>query len=453
MKRSDCEDIFDANQCRYVDEWIELLSFASIGTDPECEQDCIDCAQWLATHLENIGFSAQILTTPARPVVYAERAGKAGKPTVLFYGHYDVQPVDPLEEWSNPPFDPVLKDGRVYARGAEDNKGQVLSSLKAMEALIQNDDLDVTIKVIIEGEEECGSVGITHSLPKWADMVKADVLMVADTNTVITGAPTIIMGLRGLIYLTATLHGPSHDLHSGLHGGCAPNPAAEMARLIASLHNDNGSIAVEGFYDMVSEPSERERSLAAAAPFDVAAYEHDTGAPPVAGEKQFSPVERLGFRPSIDITGIHSGFGGKGVKTVIPARAMAKITARLVPNQDSTACLNSIIQHLKDRVPEGMRIEITDEGGVLPGFRLDPDSAIVKKTMSVFAAMSEKEPAFLWEGASIPVVVELARVSGAKLLMVGFGSEEDRIHAPNESYSIDQFKEGFIYTCLMLTSL
>ncbi|MBN2302774.1 MAG: M20/M25/M40 family metallo-hydrolase [Lentisphaerae bacterium] len=454
MNKTDFERIFADQKNRYLDEWMKLLSFPSIGTDPDCEQACNDCANWLVEHLRNIGFESRLLLTESKPVVFGEHIGQPDKPIILFYGHYDVQPVDPLEEWNNPPFEPVLKNGRVYARGAQDDKGQFLSALKAMETLIANDCLDVTVKVLLEGEEECGSDGITKSLSKWRELIQANLLMVADTSTVPSSAPTIIMGLRGLIYLTATLYGPSHDLHSGLHGGCALNPAAEIARLVASLHNNDGSIAVAGFYDNVKAPTPREEELLLTGEFDAASYEKEIGVPPVGGERNYSPLMRVGFRPSIDVTGIHSGFGGTGVKTVIPAKAFAKITSRLVPDQKPADCLQAIINHLQAHTPHGMRLEISDTGGVFPGFRLNPDSETAKKAIAVLSQMSDQKPAFLWEGASIPVVVELARVSGADdLLLVGFGHENDMIHAPNESFSLDQFQRSYIYTCLMLSSL
>ena len=444
---------FAENQQRYMDEWKEFLSFASISADPTHAADCLNCANWLVKHLTGIGFTSRLLETSGKPVVYAERQGKPGKPVVLFYGHYDVQPVDPLNEWQTPPFQPTLINQRMYARGAEDDKGQLFAMLKAMETLIQADALDCTVKIIIEGEEEYGSRGIASYLDKWHDLLKADILMVADTNMVKPGTPTIIMGLRGIISLEVTLIGPRHDLHSGMHGGVAPNPAAAIAALVAGLHNPDGSIAVPGMYNAVTEPTARESALSNACAIDADTYMTQIGVPPVAGEKRFTPAERLGFRPSIDINGIHSGYGGPGGKTIIPSRAIAKITARLVPNQDPEFCLNAIIAHLEQHTPTGLNLTITETSIGGRGFRLNLDSSLVEKAGGILNHISGKEPAFMWEGASVPIVSGLAKAAGAEPLLVGFGLEEDRIHAPNESYSIEQFRLGYLYGVLMLSSL
>jgi acetylornithine deacetylase/succinyl-diaminopimelate desuccinylase-like protein len=261
------------------------------------------------------------------------------------------------------------------------------------------------------------------------------------------------MGLRGIVQLTVALHGPRHDLHSGMHGGVAPNPATELARLVASLHGPDGSIAVDGYYGAVTPPTDEERRLANASSPTAAAYEALTGVPPVAGERQFTPAERLGFRPSIDINGIHSGFGGKGVKTIIPAYAMAKITARLVPDQDPDTCLRAIVRHLEARAPVGLRFVVEEKGVGGSAFRLNARSPLVAKAKSVLDRLTDKETAFLWEGASVPIVAALSHVSGAEPLLVGFGREADRIHAPDESFSLEQFKLGYLYVANMLSAL
>lgn len=446
----DLEKYFKEHIGRFVEDWKQFLSFASISADPTRENDCRDCANWLAEHLRGMGFQSRLLETGSKPVVFAERKAGAEKPVVLFYGHYDVQPVDPLDEWLSPPFTPTPRNNRLYARGAEDNKGQVFYFLKAVEFLIRHDLLNATVKVIVEGEEENGSRGIASSLESWRDLIKADILVVTDANTVPSGAPTIIMGLRGLIHLSVTLTGPTHDLHSGVHGGAAPNPATELTRLLASLHNTDGSIAVEKFYGFVRAPTERERALANGAAFDPDLYRTKTGVPPTAGEKQFTPPERVGFRPCIDINGIHSGYEGSGMKTIIPAKATAKITARLVPDQDPAACLKAIIYHLRARAPDGLRLDISDAGVAGPGFRLNPDSPVVARAQKALDGLTDKKTVFLWEGASIPVIWALSQAAGAELLLVGFGDEEGRAHAPNESFSLEQFKLGFMYVARLL---
>lgn len=447
------EQFFDENRERFLAEWRELLAFPSISSDPAHDRDCHRCAQWLANHLAATGLDAQLLETSSKPVVFAHRQGAAGGPVVLFYGHYDVQPVDPLEEWDTPPFQPEIREGRMWARGAEDNKGQLLYALKAVEALVRNDVPCPTIKILLEGEEESGSEGLSTSLPAWRDLLKADVLMVCDTGTVASGAPTIIMGLRGIIHLTATLSGPSHDLHSGIHGGLAPNPAAELARLIAGLHHPDGGIAVKGFCDSVTGPTDTERELANAVPFDPEAYRRETGVLPEGGEKSFTAAERVGFRPSIDINGIHSGFGGDGSKTIIPAKATAKITARLTAGQDPDQCLAALVGHLENHTPRSLQLAITGQGVGGPGFCLDPGSALVQRARKVLDRLTDQKAVFLWEGASVPVVCALAKASGAEPLLVGFGAEADRVHAPNESFSLAQFELGYRYVAGMLVSL
>ena len=453
MDRRALEQHFDANVRRYLDEWQEFLRFPTVSADPARHQDCLDCAHWLTRHLAAMGLDAKLLETPSKPVVYAEHKGRPGKPRVLFYGHYDVQPADPLDQWTSPPFEPAERDGRIYARGAEDNKGQVMFVLKALETLIHAASLELNVKVVLEGEEESGSRGMAGRLPKWRRLLRSDVLMVCDTGMAQSGAPTIIMGLRGVIWLTATLRGAHHDLHSGVHGGAAPNAAQEMARLLASLHRADGSIAVEGYYDDVPDITARERALAAEAGFDPAAYERETGVPPVAGEPGLPPELRIGFRPTVELNGVHSGYGGAGGKTVIPAEAVAKISSRLVAGQDPARCMDALVRHLERHAPRGLKLEISEKSLSGPGLKLNPDSPLSAKARAVLGQLSDKPVVFLWEGASIPVVAALARESGAEPLLVGFGMDEDRIHAPNESFPLERFKLGYLYAGLLLSSL
>ena len=444
---------FDRDRDRIVAEWMELLRFPSVSTDPAHDLDCRDCATWLAEHLNGMGFEARLLETPSKPVVFAQRDGKPGKPVVLFYGHYDVQPPDPLEDWRTPPFEPTLADGRLRARGAEDNKGQLFYALKAMEALIRDDRLEATVKIVIEGEEESGSGGIGACLEAWREQLGADILLVTDVFMEALDTPTIILGLRGIVHATVEVSGPRHDLHSGVHGGLAPNPAAALARLLAGLHRADGSVAVEGFYDGIAEPSARERELAASVPFDAEAYRAASGVPPVAGERAFSPVERLGMRPCLDINGLHAGFAGAGVKTIIPARARAKMTARLAAGQDPQRVLAALVAHLEEQTPEGLTVKVIEQGAAGGGLRLDPEQPVVARAAAVLRAIFGREPVMRWEGASIPTVAELARTAGADPLLVGFGLEEDAIHAPNESFSLDQFRLGYTFVSLLLAGL
>lgn len=444
---------FDRNLSRYVEEWKEFLRFPSISAMPAHQADCEACAAWLVRHLGGMGLAAELVPTGFKPMVYAESPRQGGRPTVLFYGHYDVQPVDPVEKWTTPPFAPEVRGGRMYARGAQDNKGQLFFMLKAVETLLRQGGLRCNLKILLEGEEESGSLGIKASLEAWRERLKADVLMVSDTTMAESGAPAMIMGLRGIISFSIALHGPDHDLHSGIHGGLAPNPAAGMAALLASLHRVDGGIAVAGYYDAVVPPTDAERRLAGAVHFDPRAYEAATGVKPVAGEQAFSPAERVGFRPSIDINGVHSGFGGSGGKTIIPASAQGKFTARLVPGQDPEACRDAILAHLKANVPAGLRLEIEEIGIGGPGFRIDLQSPVLEKARAVLDQLTGKPAVFLWEGASVPIVAALSRVTGAAPLLVGFGREEDCIHAPNESFSIEQLRLGYLYATRFLSGL
>jgi acetylornithine deacetylase/succinyl-diaminopimelate desuccinylase-like protein len=447
------QPILERNINRYVEEWKRLLSFPSISADPERAEDCRKCAEWIGQHLAGMGFASRLLPTRSLPSVYAERRGPAGSPTVLFYGHYDVQPVDPLALWASPPFEPHIRNGRLYARGAADNKGQFLYVLKALEALIAEDALNVTVRVLIEGEEESGSVGATASLEEWRDLLRADVLLVTDVNMAPSGAPAITMGLRGVAHLTVAVEGPATDLHSGVHGGVAPNPAVELARLLATLHGPDGRVAAPGFYDGVRPPSDSERAQATQSQGSPEAYRRATGVPPTGGESGYGPAERAGFRPCLDINGLLSGYAGAGMKTIIPARAMAKLSLRVVPDQDPARCLQAVARHLERNVRQGLRLTVEEQGVGGSGFRLAADSELVRTAGQTLEDVSGSAPAFLWEGASIPIVAALARAAQAQPLLVGFGSEEDKPHAPNESFSLRQFEMGFQFAAEFFTRL
>lgn len=442
----------DAHRDRFIEEWMALLRFATVAAEPARAPDCRECASWLANHLDAIGLEARVLETSAAPVVYAGHAEQPGRPTVLLYGHYDVQPVDPLEAWDSPPFEPEIRDGRLYARGAEDNKGQFFSALKAVEALRALGTLPVNVKVLIEGNEESGSGGVFGQLDAWRPMLRADVLMVMDTGTAPDGTPAIVMGLRGLLCLAVTLTGSAHDLHSGMHGGVAPNPATGMACLLATLFGDDGRVAVDGFYDGVLDPTPVEQTHIGSDPFDAEAYRKSTGVPPLGGEQAYAPAVRLGFRPALDVNGIAAG-NVESIKTIIPASATARLTARLAAGQDPEACLESICGHLRRHTPPGLALGFHDLYAIAPGFRTDPDHRLIALAAGVLQELSGRKPVLQWEGASIPVIPALAATGGAEPLLVGFGREDDRVHAPNESFSLQQFETGFRYTARMLDVL
>jgi len=401
-----------------------------------------------------MGLESRIQDTPGKPLVIAERPGKSGSPTALVYGNYDVQPPDPLEDWVSPPFEPQVRNGRLYARGAEDNKGQFFYVLKAIETLVQTDSLGCGIKVVLEGEEESeGSTALTAYAQEHPEEFAADILIVTDVNRVPSGEPTIIMGLRGIVAVEVELTGASYDLHSGLHGGIAPNPATAMARLISSFHNEDGSIAIEGFEKNIRPVSKKEKELAATAPFDAGQYEKQTGVPPVAGERGLPPFERVGFRPTLEINGLHSGYGGPGGKTIIPSTAVAKITSRLVADQAPAEAVRLIREHLARHAPEGLKMKIRGEEHGGPPMRVDPDSKSLRLAETALTKVTGRKPVFYYEGASIPVIPSLSKAAGAEPVLVGFGTEEGRAHAPNESLSLDDFKLGFLYACELLAAL
>ena len=446
--------VFESHKDRYIKEWSELLRFPSISAQPEHDSDCCACAEWLRAHLSKMGLESRIQKTDGKPLVIAERRGRKNKPTVLVYGHYDVQPADPLEAWTSPPFEPQIRNGRLYARGAEDNKGQFFYAVKAVEALLSKDLLNCSIKMVFEGEEEAdGSTALTAFLKEHADELQADILMVTDVNRVPSGEPTIIMGLRGIIALEVQLKGANYDLHSGLHGGTAPNPATAMARLISSFHNEDGSIAVKGYDKNIRAISEKERQLAATAPFDAELYEKLTGVAPVAGERGLPAFERVGFRPTIEVNGLHSGYGGPGGKTIIPSEASAKISSRIVADQEPAKMLDALRAHIRKHAPAGLKMKICGEQHGGPPLRVDPDLRSIQLAVKALRKVTGQEPVFYYEGASIPVIPALSEATGADPVLVGFGTEDGRAHAPNESFAIEDFKQGFLYACEFISAL
>ncbi|MCL2105113.1 MAG: M20/M25/M40 family metallo-hydrolase [Kiritimatiellaeota bacterium] len=469
-------DYFDAHRGAVLEEWFELLRLPTVGADPRRLGDCARAAAWLKKFLRPMGFEVEIVsppslegerprepleteraargdTRPPVPVLLAERQGERPGMTVLFYGHYDVQPEDPVAEWRTPPFEPSLLDGRVYARGAQDNKGQLMGFLMGVRALVEAGVPLPTLKVVLEGQEESGSGVLTELAPSLALRLQADVLMACDTSSGPGRQPAITAGLRGVQHLTVTLTGPAHDLHSGVHGGVAPNPAQGLARLLASLHRADGSIAVKGFCDNVEPPSEEERAMAMSGGGTEEQYAAEVGCPPWGGAQDADMVTRGSFLPTIEINGVHSGYGGPGSKTVIPSAAVAKISARLVPGQSPPETFAALVKHLEAHCPRGMRLAVSDTYGGAPGFRLPLGSPVFRLAEDVLGRMDARGALFRWEGASIPIISTLRHISGAAPLLVGFGSEDDRIHSPNESFGVDQFVHCMTWATLMLDAL
>ena len=468
---------FDEQREAILKEYFELLRFPTVGAEPTRLKDCVDCAMWLKKWLAPQGFAVELMQAPKMlgtpPILFAERKGTEGAPTVLFYGHYDVQPPDPLDAWETPPFEPTLKDNqRVYCRGSQDDKGQFFAFLCGMRNFIRGrlETRDErregederretrgaqvpTIKIVLEGQEESGSTALTALAPTIKDRLRADVLLVCDTGAAAELRPAIMAGLRGVSHFTVRLEAASYDLHSGEHGGIAPNPAQGMAELIASLHNPDGSIAVRGFCDHVVPPTDEERAAAESAAVSPEEYEKITGVPPVGGEQGLSLTERNSFRPTIEVNGIHTGYGGPGSKTVIPAGALAKISMRLVPDQNPDEVMAALERHLKQHTPRGMKLFIEDLTGGAAGFRLPLASPVFRLAASVLEELDPRGAVFQWDGASIPVVSTLKACSGAAPLLVGFGQPEDHMHSPNESYGLNQFARAMAWAEKILAAL
>lgn len=437
-------------------DYFDFLRIPSVGADPKRLGDCARAAAWVKQYLKPLGFDVEIMTPKKGlpvPIVVAERPSSQSMRTVLFYGHYDVQPEDPLNEWKTPPFEPTLIDNRVYARGAQDDKGQMFSFLVGVKALIESGATLPTLRIVLDGQEESGSETLSRLAPHLHERLSADVIMVSDTGCGPDNRPAIVAGLRGVQHFTVNLSGPGYDLHSGHHGGIAPNPALGLARLLATLHNPDGSIAVEGFCDHIAMPSQEELARAEEGDITDEAYEKEIGCPPAGGQHGKSKVMRGSFLPTIEVNGVHSGYGGPGSKTVIPSTAFAKLSTRLVPGQKPAETFAAIQKHLEAHCPAGMKVWISEACRGAPGFRLAVNSPVFRLAEEVLLEMDPRGPVYQWEGASIPIIATLREISGAAPLLVGWGREEDKIHCPNESFGLDQFQSGVTYAMLMLHAL
>ena len=437
-------------------DYFELLKFQTVGAEKEHLRDCVQCATWLKKWLKSIGAEAELIV-PQRdqgsgiedqdfalsvPVVYGEIKGQEGATTVLLYGHYDVQPADPLEEWETPPFEPTVKGDRIYCRGAQDDKGQFFAFLCGLrERLNLKTSKLPSIKILLDGQEESGSVGLFKLLEdkEFRKRLAADVMLVCDTSAAADLRPAIVAGLRGVNHFTVTLTAANRDLHSGEYGGIAPNAAQGMAELMASLHNADGSIAVSGFRDGIEPPTHEELEKATEGMASEEMYAKDIGTEPCGGQLGKTIVQRNCFEPTVEVNGIHSGYGGPGSKTVIPCQAIAKLSTRLVPGQNPAKAYEAVKRHLKDHCPKGMEVELSELTGEAPAFRLPLASPLFRLAADVLGEMDPRGAVFQWDGASIPVIAAIREASGAAPLLVGWGQPEDRIHSPNESYSVRQF--------------
>ncbi len=427
---------------RFLEELVELLRIPSVSAKSEHKEDMLRCAELVKQRLSEAGATTvTIYSTPGHPVVYAERITDTTKPTVLVYGHYDVQPPDPLELWHSGPFEPVIKEGNIYARGACDDKGQFYMHVKAFETLVQTNTLPVNIKFLIEGEEEIGSKNLENFVNAHTDLLKADVVLISDTAMLSMENPSIDTGVRGLSYIEVEITGPNRDLHSGVYGGAVANPITILAQMIASLHDENNHITIPGFYDEVVESSAAERAEMAKAPYDEEAYKEDLGVTTLWGEKGYTTNERTGIRPTLEVNGIWGGYTGEGAKTVLPSKAYAKISTRLVPNQKSASITRLLIDHLINITPPYVTIKASEHHGGDP--YLTPINSIeYKAAAKAIEAGFGKAPIPVRGGGSIPITALFEQVLGIKTIFLGFGLDSDNLHSPNEKYGLFNFYKG-----------
>lgn len=435
-------DYIEKNRERFLDELFSLLRIPSVSSLEAHRPDMKRCADRLVELLLEAGADrAEVCPTEGHPVVYAEKMVSEDVPTVLVYGHYDVQPADPLELWKSDPFEPEIREGAIYARGANDDKGQLFMHLKAFEYMVREKGLRHNVKFIFEGEEEIGS----PSLAKWAadhrEMLAADVILVSDTTMISESVPSINCGMRGLSYVEVKVTGPDKDLHSGHYGGAVANPINVLCDMISSLIDSDGHITVKGFYDDVVELSAEDRAMLARAPFDLEEYKRFLDIKEVKGEKGYSTLERTGIRPCLDVNGIWGGYTGEGAKTVLPSEAHAKISMRLVPNQDSEKVTALFAEHFKSIAPDYVKVEVTPcHGG--NGFLIPISSPAYQAASRAMTDVYGVEPVPSRGGGSIPILADLQRILCADPLLMGFGLERDTIHSPNESYLLSQLFRG-----------
>jgi acetylornithine deacetylase/succinyl-diaminopimelate desuccinylase-like protein len=433
----------DAHRDRFLEQLMEALRIPSVSARPEHRVDVEACARHLATHLAKIGMTrAEVVATPGHPVVYAEWLGAKDRPTVLLYGHYDVQPADPLELWTTPPFEPVVKDGKVLARGACDDKGQVYMHLSALEAhFAVNGGLPVNVKVVLEGEEEVGSEHLAAYLRSHRAELDADVIVVSDTTMLGPDQPTLAYGLRGICYTQIEVTGPRHDLHSGEFGGAVMNPANALAGIIAALKDADGRITVPGLYDDVRPLDDEERAIARALPFDEAGFLAEAGAPEPFGERGFTVYEQTTSRPTLDVNGMWSGYTGEGSKTVLPSFAAAKVSMRLVPDQKPADVFRRFEAHVKRLAPRSVSVVVRDLHSADP-FLTAHDHPMMQAARRALARAWTKPPALVREGGSIPVMATFQQTHGLPCILMGFGLHDDQVHAPNEKFSLSSFHGG-----------
>lgn len=432
----------EKNKDRFLQEMLELLRIPSVSAKSEHKEDMKRCADAVRQRLLDAGADkAEVMQTAGHPVVYAEKIIDSSKPTVLVYGHYDVQPAEPLELWHSGPFEPVIKDGKVYARGSADDKGQFYMHVKALEILVKTNTLQTNLKFLIEGEEEVGSPNLATFVGDNKELLKADVILISDSSMLSMENPSLDIGVRGLSYIEVEVTGANRDLHSGIYGGAVANPITILSKMIASCHDENNHITIPHFYDDVLEATREERELMAKAPYDEDDYMQDLGVKELWGEHGFTANEQTGIRPTLEINGIWGGYTGEGAKTVLPSKATAKISARLVPNQSSQKITEILLEHFKKIAPQSVTVTAFEHHGG-EAYMTPIDSNAYKAAAKAVAATFGKEPIPVRGGGSIPICSILEKELGIKIVFMGFGLDSDNLHSPNEKFNLENYYKG-----------
>jgi len=436
------KDYQEKNKDRFLNELLDLLRIPSVSAKTENKADMLTCAEAVKQRLLEAGADkVEIYPTLGHPIIFGEKIIDPAKPTVLVYGHYDVQPAEPMDLWHSGPFDPVIKEGKIFARGACDDKGQVYMHIKALEILVKTNTLNNNIKFCIEGEEEIGSPNLGKFVSTHKDLLKADCVLISDSSMISLDTPSIDIGVRGLSYIEIEITGPNRDLHSGVYGGAVANPITILAKMIASCHDENNHITIPGFYDDVVVATPEERKLMAAAPYNEKEYEQDLGVKELWGEKGFTTNERTGIRPTLELNGIWGGYQGEGAKTVLPSKASAKISARLVPDQSSEKITAMLLEHFKKISPPYVTVSSFEHHGGEP-YMTPIDSKAYKAAAAAIKDTFAKEAIPVRGGGSIPICALFEKELGIKIVFMGFGLDSDNLHSPNEKFNLENFYKG-----------
>ena len=432
----------EKNKDRFLNEMLDLLRIPSVSAKSEHRSDMVTCAELVKQRLLDAGCDkAEVMPTDGHPVVFGEKIVDPSKPTVLVYGHYDVQPAEPLELWNYPPFEPTIVDGKIFARGSADDKGQFYMHVKALEVMVKTKTMSTNIKFLIEGEEEVGSPNLGKFVAENRDLLKADVILISDSSMLSMETPSLDIGVRGLSYIEVEVTGPNRDLHSGTYGGAIANPIIILSNMIASCHDKKNHITIPGFYDDVAVPTKEEKRLLRKAPYNEQVYKDDLGVKELSGEKGFSTYERTGIRPTLEVNGIWGGYQGEGAKTVLPSKATAKISARLVPNQSSHKITELLLNYFKSIAPPSVTVKAFEHHGGEP-YMTPIDSKGYEAAAKAIKTTFKKKPIPVRGGGSIPICSILEKELGVKIIFMGFGLDNDNLHSPNEKYNIENYFKG-----------